>query len=61
MFAGLTLETTVLGVDVTVLDIAGLTIAGAMIAMLLTRAAKNLRVLAEREPAVTARRSTAGS
>jgi archaetidylinositol phosphate synthase len=55
MFCGLALETTVLGVDVTALDLAGLGIAGAMIAMLVVRGARNLRVLAEREPAGRAR------
>jgi phosphatidylglycerophosphate synthase len=55
MFAGATLDTTVFGVDVSVLDIAGLTIAAGMVAMLVARAAKNLRVLAEREPAGQAR------
>jgi phosphatidylglycerophosphate synthase len=52
MFAGLTFETTVLGVGVTILDLAGLSIAAGMVAMLIARAARNLRVLAEREPAV---------
>ena len=51
MFAGLALDTTVLGVDVGVLDLAGLAIAAGMVAMLVVRGAKNLRVLAEREPA----------
>jgi phosphatidylglycerophosphate synthase len=51
MFCGLAFDTSVFGVDVTVLDLAGLTIAGGMIAMLIARASKNLRVLAEREPA----------
>jgi hypothetical protein len=51
MFAGLTLDTKVLGVGVSVLDIAGLAIAAGMVAMLIARAIKNLRVLAEREPA----------
>jgi phosphatidylglycerophosphate synthase len=50
MFAGLTMDFTVLGVGVTVLDVAGLSIAAGMIAMLVTRAARNLRVLADREP-----------
>ena len=39
------------GVDITVLDAIGLGIAGIMVGALLARAAKNLRVLAEREPA----------
>ena len=51
MFAGLTLKTTVLGIDVTVLDLAGLAIAAGMVGMLMVRGARNLRVLAEREPA----------
>ena len=49
MLAGLALDTTVLGIGVTVLDLAGLAIAGGMIAALLVRAAQNLRTLAERE------------
>lgn len=55
MLAGLALDTTVLGIGVTVLDLAGLGIAAAMVAGLLVRAARNLRVLAEREPAPTVR------
>lgn len=51
MFLGAGLGTTVLGIDVSVLDLVGLAIAGGMVAMLGVRAAKNLRVLAEREPA----------
>jgi phosphatidylglycerophosphate synthase len=39
------------GVDITVLDAIGLGVAGVMVAALVARAAKNLRVLAEREPA----------
>ena len=39
------------GLGVTVLDLVGLGAAGAMIAALTVRAARNLRVLAEREPA----------
>jgi archaetidylinositol phosphate synthase len=41
----------VLGVGITVLDAIGLGVAGVMVAALVARAAKNLRVLAEREPA----------
>ncbi len=51
MFAGLTLDATVLGTEVSVLDLGGLAIAAGMVAMLLARAAKNLRALAAREPA----------
>jgi archaetidylinositol phosphate synthase len=51
MLAGLALETSVLGVGVTILDLVGLGIATAMVAGLLVRAVRNLRVLAEREPA----------
>jgi hypothetical protein len=39
------------GLGLTVLDLVGLAIAGAMLAALAARAARNLRVLAEREPA----------
>ncbi len=39
------------GLGLTVLDLIGLAIAGVMIAALLARAARNLRVLAEQEPA----------
>ena len=45
----------VLGVGITLLDGIGLGVAGVMVAALLTRASKNLRVLAEREPAGTVR------
>ena len=41
----------VLGVGITLLDAIGLGIAGIMVAALAARATKNLRVLAEREPA----------
>jgi phosphatidylglycerophosphate synthase len=58
MLAGLALDTTVLGVGVTVLDLAGLVIAGGMVAALLVRAAQNLRTLAEREPAGVSRPGT---
>ena len=50
MLCGLSFDTTVLGNDVSVLDAFGLAIAVGMVAMLLARAFKNLRVLAEREP-----------
>ena len=58
MLAGLALETTVLGIGVTVLDVAALVIAGGMIAALLVRAARNLRELAVREPAGISRPGT---
>jgi phosphatidylglycerophosphate synthase len=48
---GAGLGTTIAGVDMTILDAIGLGAAGVMVAALLARAAKNLRVLAEREPA----------
>ncbi|MDQ3740203.1 MAG: CDP-alcohol phosphatidyltransferase family protein [Actinomycetota bacterium] len=48
---GAGLHTELAGVGITVLDAVGLGIAGVMVAALLGRAAKNLRVLAEREPA----------
>ena len=51
MLAGLALDTTVLGIDVTVLDLAGLAVVAGMIVALLVRAAANLKTLAEREPA----------
>ncbi len=51
MFLGWTFDTRVLGVDVSVLDLVGLGIAAGMVLMLVARAARNLRVLAEREPA----------
>jgi hypothetical protein len=41
----------VAGVGITLLDAIGLGVAGVMVLALTTRAAKNLRVLAEREPA----------
>jgi len=52
---GAGLGTRIAGVDMTVLDAVGLGIAGVMVAALLGRAAKNLRVLAAREPAATPR------
>jgi phosphatidylglycerophosphate synthase len=55
MFAGLALDATVLGVGVTVLDLAGLAAAAGMLVALLVRASHNLRLLAEREPAGVAR------
>ena len=48
---GLGLGFQVGGLGLTVLDLIGLAIAGVMIAALLARAARNLRVLAEQEPA----------
>ena len=48
---GAGLHTELAGVGITVLDGIGLGVAGVMVVALLTRAAKNLRVLAEREPA----------
>jgi archaetidylinositol phosphate synthase len=48
---GAGLGTQIAGVDLTVLDAIGLGGAAIMVAALLARAAKNLRVLAEREPA----------
>ena len=53
MLAGLALDTSVFGIGVTVLDLAGLVVAAGMIAALLVRAAQNLRKLAEREPSAT--------
>jgi phosphatidylglycerophosphate synthase len=44
------------GLDVTVLDVVGLGLAGAMMGGLAVRAARNLRELARREPAVPAAR-----
>jgi phosphatidylglycerophosphate synthase len=55
MFAGLALDATVFGIGVTVLDLVGLVAAGGMLVALLVRAAHNLRVLAEREPAGVSR------
>jgi archaetidylinositol phosphate synthase len=46
-----TLDIHVLGLDLTPLDLVGLAIAGVMIALLATRAFKNLRTLAKEEPA----------
>jgi archaetidylinositol phosphate synthase len=48
---GLGLGFQVGGLGLTVLDLIGLAIAGVMIAALIARAARNLRVLAEQEPA----------
>jgi phosphatidylglycerophosphate synthase len=59
MLAGLALETTVLGIGVTVLDLAGLAIVVAMVVALLVRAHSNLRELAEREPALRHRSQSA--
>src|SRR5687768_10530848 len=47
---GLGLEATISGLDVIVLDVIALGAAGAMLGGLAWRAARNLRVLAEREP-----------
>ena len=41
------------GLDLTVFDLVGLAIAATMIALLLARSARNLRELAEREPAAS--------
>jgi archaetidylinositol phosphate synthase len=51
LFAGVSLDAQVAGLGVSVLDLAGLAIAGGMVATLCVRAAANLRRLAEREPA----------
>jgi archaetidylinositol phosphate synthase len=48
---GMGLGFEVAGLGLTVLDLIGLGVAGVMVVALLTRAARNLRVLAEREPA----------
>jgi archaetidylinositol phosphate synthase len=48
---GAGLGASIAGVDLTILDAIGLGVAGVMVAALGVRAAKNLRVLAEREPA----------
>ena len=48
---GAGLGTQIAGVDISVLDAIGLGVAGVMVLALVGRAAKNLRVLAEREPA----------
>jgi archaetidylinositol phosphate synthase len=45
------------GLGLTVLDLVGIGIAGVMLAALVGRAARNLRVLAEREPAGRVRRA----
>jgi archaetidylinositol phosphate synthase len=45
----------VAGLGLTVLDLVGLAVSGVMVAALCVRAARNLRVLAEREPAGRAR------
>ena len=49
------LDFTLAEVDLTVLDVIGLTIAGGMIVMLVGRALRNLRELAEAEPAASRR------
>jgi phosphatidylglycerophosphate synthase len=48
---GLGLEAQIGGIGITVLDAVGLAVAAVMVVALVGRAAKNLRVLAEREPA----------
>ncbi len=50
---GLPLDFGLVGLEVTVFDLVGLAIAGAMLAMLLGRAGRNLRELARREPAAS--------
>ncbi len=52
---GAGLGASIAGVDMTVLDAVGLGVAAVMVVALLGRAAKNLRVLAAREPAATVR------
>ena len=52
---GVGLATQVAGIGITVLDVVGLAGASLMVLALLVRAAKNLRLLAEREPAGTVR------
>ena len=52
---GVTMGGEVVGIGITLLDAVGLGVAAIMVAALLARAAKNLRVLAEREPAGTVR------
>ncbi len=59
MVLGWTFDVRVLGADVTILDLAVLGIAAGMVVMLVARALRNLRVLAEREPA--GRRATAAA
>jgi len=53
---GLGLDFTLAGLDLTVFDLIGLGIAGAMIALLGVRVARNLRQLARAEPAAPRRR-----
>jgi phosphatidylglycerophosphate synthase len=48
---GAGLGTQIAGIDISVLDAIGLGVAGLMVTALIARAAKNLRVLAAREPA----------
>ena len=55
MALGLGLGIEVLGVYATLLDAVGLAAAGGMLLALAVRAARNLRRLAEREPAATTR------
>ena len=52
LFAGVRLDTTIAGLGVSVLDAVGLVVALGMVGALGVRAARNLRVLAEREPVV---------
>jgi len=52
---GLSLRTSVLGVNVTALDLAGAGIAAGMLLLLVGRAARNLRELAAEEPAAARR------
>ena len=54
---GLGLDFRIVELDVTVLDVIGLGIAGVMIALLTTRAFQNLRELAREEPAASRRAS----
>src|SRR4051794_16037574 len=51
LFLGPPLSGHVLGLGISILDVGGLAIAAAMLAGLAARAVRNLRVLAEREPA----------
>ena len=51
LFAGVTLDTRIAGLGVSVLDAGAVVVALGMVATLCVRAAKNLRLLAEREPA----------
>lgn len=55
LFCGLTLETEVAGLGVSAFDAVGLAGAAIMVCALVVRAARNLRVLAEREPSARPR------